>query len=113
MELNHVVPSRARFQLGDLLLGRIRHHQHPEAIPLCRGHGTKQGRSACRLQPAGRARYPDHPHRIHRQRGHGCRLVGLPQATDFQQGRRHGDRPDGSLSKITTRGYRPGNFTPS
>ena len=29
MELNHVVPSRARFQLGDLLLGGIRHHKHP------------------------------------------------------------------------------------
>jgi hypothetical protein len=41
MELNHVVLSRARFQLGDFLLGRIRHNQHPEAIPPRRGHGIK------------------------------------------------------------------------
>ena len=101
--------------MGPLLLERIGHHQHPAAARRRGPHRRKKRWPLFSFKEARRARHPDHTDRINPQLSNRCGLGRIPQATDLQQGGRHGEGKGchpflGSDTKTEGSGRRLANF---
>lgn len=84
VELDHLM-APCRDQRLQILLARIGHHQHTQAVGTSLSHRGEKGSTLLGRQIAGRGRHGDHPHRVDAHPGHRRGLIRIAKSTDLQQ----------------------------